>query len=355
MAAPKKKSDKARLSSTSTSKSSKKSSVDPPPKPFKPAPEALQTHFAEKHLDPTHVYVCHVDEKPKDLKRKVFLVPVAMNLAVAALFLWRAQYILPYYYKLAQSALGYPNETTFAPADHTWREIGWELFRRAAAFTLDLILVIFVWPWPLEFCAGRAHGNPVRWRASVGFRDKEIYVRRSREWDRDLDALVHGSPELRQTFLGVLRAATAARLIGEKTGYLTMSGQWDLDWAAMVSAHRLVDKKDLSLADFRCIALFHDATHGWLCLDMSGGENAIAEERRRQVFAFRDALTALDKEHLFFRWIEIVQFESTRPGGFGPEKQTEVAAKIRELFTSEGVNFDELWAETVGSDSIVGM
>ncbi|CAI4215659.1 unnamed protein product [Parascedosporium putredinis] len=88
---------------------------------------------------------------------------------------------------------------------------------------------------------------------------------------------------------------------------------------------------------------------------MSGGENAIAEERRRQVFAFRDALTALDKEHLFFRWIEIVQFESTRPGGFGPEKQTEVATKIRELFTSEGVNFDELWAETVGSDSIVGM
>ncbi|CAI4214633.1 unnamed protein product [Parascedosporium putredinis] len=257
----------------------------PSPKPFKPAPEALQTHFAEKHLDPTHVYVCHVDEKPKDLKRKVFLVPVAMNLAVAALFLWRAQYILPYYYKLAQSALGHPNETTFAPADHTWREIGWELFRRAAAFTLDLIL--------------------------------EIYVRRSREWDRDLDALVHGSPELRQTFLGVLRAATAARLIGEKTGYLTMSGQWDLDWAAMVSAHHL--------------------------------------ERRRQVFAFRDALTALDKEHLFFRWIEIVQFESTRPGGFGPEKQTEVATKIRELFTSEGVNFDELWAETVGSDSIVGM
>lgn len=350
MASSKKKSDKVRLSSAT--KSSKNTS-DSPPKPFKPAPDVLQTHFTQ-HLDPTHVYVAHVDNKPKDLKRKVFLVPVAMNLAVAALFVWRAQNILPYYYKLAQSAFGHPNETTFTPADHTWREIGWELFRRAAAFTLDLVLFVFVWPWPVEFCAGRKNGNPVKWRASVGFRDKEIYVRRSREWDRDLDELIHRS-DLKQTFLGVLRTATASRLIQEKTGYLTMNGQWDLDWAAMVQAHKAVDKKDLSINDFRCVVLFHDKTHGWLCLDMTGGENAIAEERRRQVFAFRDALAALEKEDLFFRWIEIVQFESTQPGGFGADKQAQVATKIREMFSKEGIDFDELWKETVGTDGIVGM
>ena len=219
---------------------------------------------------------------------------------------------------------------------------------------LDLVLFIFVWPWPVEFCAGRTHGNPVRWRASVGFREEEIYIRRSREWDRDLDALVH-RPEMKSTFLGVLRAATAPSLIREKTGYLTMNGQWDLDWALMVKATQLVDKKDLPLDAFRCVVLFHDKTHGWLSLDMLGGENAVAEERRRQVFAFRDALVALDKEQLFFRWIEIVQFESTRPGGFGPDKQVEVAAKIREMFAKENVDFDELWKESVGADGIVGM
>jgi len=347
MASSKRKSDKIRLSS------SKKSTTDPPPKPFKPAPEALQTHFT-KHLDTSHVYVAHIDKKPKELKRKVFLVPVAMNLAVSALFLWRAQHIVPYYYKLGQSALGHVNETTFDPAVHTWGEIGWELFARAASMLLDLVLFIFVWPWPVEFCAGRTHGNPVRWRASVGFREEEIYIRRSREWDRDLDALVH-RPEMKSTFLGVLRAATAPSLIREKTGYLTMNGQWDLDWALMVKATQLVDKKDLPLDAFRCVVLFHDKTHGWLSLDMLGGENAVAEERRRQVFAFRDALVALDKEQLFFRWIEIVQFESTRPGGFGPDKQVEVAAKIREMFAKENVDFDELWKESVGADGIVGM
>ncbi|MBE3049099.1 hypothetical protein IMZ48_42680, partial [Candidatus Bathyarchaeota archaeon] len=58
---------------------------------------------------------------------------------------------------------------------------------------------------------------------------------------------------------------------------------------------------------------------------------------------------------LFYRWIEIVQFESTKPGGFGDDRQVEVAKKIRDMFREEGINFDELWMESVGTEDIAGM
>ncbi|KAF3344622.1 Ribonucleoside-diphosphate reductase large chain [Verticillium dahliae VDG2] len=97
----------------------------------------------------------------------------------------------------------------------------------------------------------------------------------------------------------------------EKTGYLTMNGEWDLDWEAMVTAHALVDRKDMALDAFRAVVL----------------------------------------EDLFFRWIEIVQYESTQPGGFGPERQVDAAKKIRDLFSNEGIDFDEFWKESVGEDA----
>jgi hypothetical protein len=53
----------------------------------------------------------------------------------------------------------------------------------------------------------------------------------------------------------------------------------------------------------------------------------------------------MGKEDLFFRWIEIVEFETSKPGGFTHEKQEAVAEQIRELFQSNGVDFDKVWRE----------
>ncbi|KAL2108746.1 hypothetical protein VUR80DRAFT_3401 [Thermomyces stellatus] len=344
---PSKKSDKSRLSS-------KKPAADPLPKPFTPVPDALHTHFTP-HLDERHVYIAHIDTKPSTFKRKIFLVPVAMNMAVALLFFWRMASILPYYYLLLRSVLlSETNETTFDVASATWGAMAWEIARRTSTFMLDLLLFIFVWPWPVEFCAARANGNPVRWRLRVGFREKEIYVRRSRAWDVDLDGYLTVRDK-KETFLSVLREATSPMLLSQKTGYLLMDAKWDLDWRVMVAATTLADAKAVPLESFGCIVLVHDKTHGWMCLDMSTRRDDPSEERRRQVFAFRDALQKLGKEDLFYRWIEIVQYESTRPGGFGEEKQVEVAQKIREMFNAEGINFDELWMESVGSEGIAGM
>ncbi|CAH0037160.1 unnamed protein product [Clonostachys solani] len=320
-----------------------------PPAPFKEPPEVLQPFIDT--LSSKHVYVAHIDSKPAAFKRKLFLVPIAMNIGVVALFALRMYYILPYYWKVMMSGFGHPNETTFPIESSTWAELGFEILKRGFTMFFDFILFVFVWPWPVEFVAGVAHGNPTRWRWNVGFREKEIYVRRSRDWDVGLgDILKHD--ESRRIFTAYVQQATSPMLQEQKTGYLLMNGQWDLDWDAMVYAHALVDKKDIALDAFRTVVLVHHQDHGWLCYDTKLSSSAEEDEKRRQVFAFRDALAAMGKEKLFYRWVETVQFESSQPGGFGPEKQEEAAKNIRELFLKDGVDFDKLWKETAGADSV---
>ncbi|KAK1766505.1 hypothetical protein QBC33DRAFT_473722 [Phialemonium atrogriseum] len=321
-------------------------------KPFKLAPETLQpfTLFLSKK----HVYITHIDSKPRPFKRKIFAVPVLLNVVVALLFLCRMYYIGPYYLDLLASALGYSNSTSVDTAGSTWGQLALVVLRRSFTFLLDFCLVIFVWPWPAEFALGRTHGNPVRWRWNVGFRDQEIYVRRSRSWGQHVGDVL-ANAEGRNALMTYVRLATSPMLLQEKTGYLTMNGEWDLDWAAMVKAHALVDDKAIALDAFRTLVLIHHREFGWLCIDMNLGGNPKEEDRRRQVFAFRDALAAVGKEDLFFRWIEIVQFEASQPGGFGEEKQVEVAQRIRDLFQANGLDFDEFWRESVGSEASAGL
>ncbi|KAL2016886.1 hypothetical protein VTK56DRAFT_2886 [Thermocarpiscus australiensis] len=342
------------------------SGLSTPPYPFKPAPESLRPFYSSLPKD--HVYIAHIDPRPAAFKRKLFLVPVALNLAVALLFAWRAAHILPYYARLAESSLlGRPNETTLRAADMSYAALARAVVGRALTFLLDFTLAVFVWPWPYEFVVGSMSGkgrgvSPVAWRWRVGFRDKEIYVRRSRNWDRVLredggvDVLDEGrGREARDALLGRVRAATAPALLQQKTGYLTMDGDWDLDWAGMVAATKLVDEKVVALEAFGTVVLFHHERFGWLTIDLGQGETAEQEERRRQLFAFRDALSAMGKEDLFFRWVEMIQFEATQPGGFTPEKQVAAAQKVRDLFKSNGMDFDELWKEVTGTEGLVGM
>ena len=78
------------------------------------------------------------------------------------------------------------------------------------------------------------------------------------------------------------------------------------------------DTGSAAIEAFRNVVLVFHEEFGWLSVDLKLGDNAEEDERRRQVFAFRDALAALGKEELFYRWIEIVQFETSQPNGFGP-------------------------------------
>jgi len=88
------------------------------PAPFKTPPEVLQPFI--DLLSPKHVYITHVDLKPVDFKRKIFLVPISMNVVIAALFGLRMYWILPWYWNLITASFGQQNDLTFNPAGATW-------------------------------------------------------------------------------------------------------------------------------------------------------------------------------------------------------------------------------------------
>ncbi|KKA27534.1 hypothetical protein TD95_005016 [Thielaviopsis punctulata] len=318
-------------------------SSDTPPKPFKKAPAELE-QFIEV-LDPAHVYVTHIDQHPIAHKRRIFVLPVGINILVVLLFILRMQSVLPFYWDLISAALGARPTDWFNPRGAEWSAILAEGLRRAVTFAIDLFLVVFVWPWPVEFCLGSKHGNPVSWRLMAGFRKQEVCVRRSRDWDESLGA-VFEKPDVLSNFMVVVRAAIAPSWLSRKTAYLMINGQWDLDWDLMMVATALIDRADVAIDAFDRVVLMHHKDYGWLVAVVEKEQEEMAVLRRRQVLAFKQALIALNKENLFYRWVETVQFEATSPGGFTAEKQEEAAKKIRDMFKEHDIDFDQLWKES---------
>ncbi len=278
-----------------------------------------------------------------------------MNVSIIGLIIWRIKSIWPFYMNVFFSLLGRTNEMTIdtknLPLNDTIREI----FRRAMIFMCDLLIYAFIWPWPRDFFAGRAIGNPVTWRFILGFSDKEIIVRRSRRWDRAIgDPIEEGSTQA--DMLGIIKKAVDPVWMSDKTGYLMLNKEWDLDWKLMVVATKLVDKEALSFEDFKTTILVHNEEFDWMVIETpSAGGSAKEEEGRRKIVAFKDELTALGKENLFFRWIELVQFDSSQPGGFGPEQQQKTMAKAKAMFEAQGVDFDKFWAKIGGMEGMPGM
>jgi hypothetical protein len=149
-------------------------------------------------------------------------------------------------------------------------------------------------------------------------------------------------------------AAVTPERIG-KTGYLLVDEDWNLDYRAMVRAHALVDLtrkgEGVQLDEFRTAVLVHTDSDGWLIWRV-GDENTPAGKsaQRDQILAFRERLTAMGKEDLFFRWVELVQWESSQPGGFTPERQRSAMVQAKQMFDEENVDFSQFW-----DDELVGM
>lgn len=320
--------------------------IDDLPEPFKRPPDVLLP-FMEP-LSKRHVYITHIDSLPVRHKRNIFLMPVAINALVVVLFTWRIYAVWPWYWALVVGSFGYESATTFATRQASWSDISNEIIKRTLTLCIDFLLFVFLWPWPVRFTLGRHDGSPTRWRWSVGFRSREICVRRSKGWDKEVRHRLRDA-DAHKTLMEHVQQATSPLLQDQKTGYLLQNAHWDLDWDAMVCAHALVESKKIALDAFRNVVFFHDEDYGWVCYDQRARESVDEEDKRRQVFLFRDALTVMGKEDLFYRWVEVVQYEATQPGGFGPEKQEVAAQRIRDMFDAENVDFDKVWQEAVGT------
>jgi hypothetical protein len=118
----------------------------------------------------------------------------------------------------------------------------------------------------------------------------------------------------------------------------------------------MVDKKEVPMDDFRTIVFVHSQKFGWVLFDTRNDRGSRKEENgRRKILAFRDELTAIGKENLFFRWVELIQFESLQPEDFGPGRQEEVMQKAKEMFEEQGVDFEKFWAKIGGMEGMPGM
>ena len=336
--------------SDDASKSKNRPSI---PAPYARAPAALTPFLST--LDPTHIYITHIDRHPRALKTRIFAVPVLMNILFAASLVWRARIILPWYFKLALAIGGQANELRVDVDKATWGHISTELWTRALVFLLDFAMARFVAPWPYDFFF-RPRDNPTLWRARVGFREAEIAVRKSRRWDKNLPSNWIDEEAEGAVYAERIMPAIDRRWVRAKTAYLMLDKNWDLDWRAMVTAHALVDAGDNRLQDFEKTVLVHTEEHGWLAWELWKLDQSDADDEGRQkIVALKEKLGAMGKEALFFRWIEILQFETSQPGGFTPERQAKAMHETRQLFAQHDVNFDQFWADVGGGATLPGM
>jgi hypothetical protein len=328
-----------------------------PPAPFSRPPQNLGPFIAK--LSQKHVYITSVDNMPWQFKAQIFAVPLLTNVVIVAFIFWRIWRVGPYYFKLGQSLMGVPNETTMNPMLMTRKELGYELTYRTLQFVADFLIYVILWPWPRAFFGPSEDENPAAWRASIGFMDQEIAVRKSRKWDQTLGDIVTEGGEASEggtIFLTNVRQATSQAFMREKTGYAMLDRNWDLDWRLMILSTLMIDKKEMFLDDFNTTVLVHSKQFGWVVFDAQDCSQSRKEaEGRQKILAFKDELTAMGKENLFFRWIELIQFESSQPGGFGPEHQEEAMRKAKEMFEAQGVDFEKFWAKIGGMEGMPGL
>ncbi|EUC44977.1 hypothetical protein COCMIDRAFT_96770 [Bipolaris oryzae ATCC 44560] len=329
------------------------------PPPFTPTPPALENLLYT--FDRSLVYVTHVDPHPAWFKRRIFIVPLLLNASFVLVLLWRLYTIGPHYLDIVKSVLGQANHTTIYWASNTWGSLLWKVGRRMLLFLFDFFLFRIVGPWPWSFFVEQP-GNPVSWRWNVGFRDQEIYVRVSRGWSaKDLLGEAEGSSGRRggesPFFKTRILPAVDKQRLREKTGYMLMDADFDLDFFGMVAATQLLDRKDITLDHVRKSVFVYvgDAERDngqWAVWDCAKLDEGSETEAREKVVAFKDKLTAMGKESLFFRWVELIQYESSAPGGFTPERQAAAAEKVKQMFEDQGVDFEQFSREIGGLDGM---
>ncbi|KAE8366815.1 hypothetical protein BDV27DRAFT_124819 [Aspergillus caelatus] len=332
--------------SISSSGASTPSSQSGPLPPFTKAPASLQP-FLEP-LSPNEVYLVHIDTSPQDLKKQTFLAPAVLNVVITALLAFRAYMVRNFYPALLAPLIGLTSTVAVDTSTMSWGEMANVALRRTGNIVIDYFLVTVFLSWPIGFVKG-----PVKWRSKIGFRDQEIIVRRSQPTlSRGLDRSrwIKDNEDMRDK---IVAAVTPDRV--KKTGYLLVDADWNLDYDAMIKAHELVDnakKEDgLPLDEFRTAVIVNTDADGWLIWHVEDEDTPEGRERssqRDQILAFKDKLTAMGKEDLFFRWVELIQYESTQPGGFTPERQQSAMVQAKKLFEDENVDFARFWEEVGG-------
>ncbi|KAK5221133.1 hypothetical protein LTR72_006692 [Exophiala xenobiotica] len=332
-----------------------------PPTPFQYAPASLQPFLSTLPTD--HIYLVHLDSTPPSLKKRVFVVPLLLNLLLTIGLCVRVYYALPVYLEQIITIFGYDTaykvDTKTASAGKLMNEVS------SRTFLLMVEYAIFglIGSWPKEFVFGSKWSRfvgPWTWRRTLGFKETEIIVRRGRKWDTPL--LTSEVPEQTKTWMVEeeltirVKVDAAMRLSYlAKTGYLLLDKDWDLDFKAMLDAHRLADKGTVQTQDLENLALVYYQKR-WLVWRLHEAPEITVKEAQQdsELETFRNRLAELGAESVFFRWIEIVQYETSQPGGFTEGRRVEALGQLKQLLTKKGVDYDRFWEDIGGQAGLPG-
>jgi hypothetical protein len=279
-----------------------------------------------------------------------------MNILITLGLFVRAYFALPVYFALLIATVGYASD---AKVDVKQSDYGALLGITASRTMLllgDYVLFSLLswWPWNFLFGSKESrYGSPWKWRWYLGFQDKEIIVRSSKKWDQSLVPNWTLDDELTLKYK-IMPAVQKEKLT--KSGFLLLDKDWDLDFAAMVAAHQLVAEGKLKLDDFeKAVVVYHQSTKSWMIWEIGREDLPKTTEQRDTLLKFKDKLTAMGHEDLFYRWVELVQYESTMPGGFTEGRQATAMREARRMFNEAGVDFAKFWMEIGGSQGMPGL
>ncbi|KAL4868886.1 hypothetical protein BDV12DRAFT_208945 [Aspergillus spectabilis] len=313
--------------------------------PFTLAPVSLKPFLSL--LSPQEVYLVHIDSSALDLKKQTFIVPAITNVLILTIIALRIYMGRTMYPELLATVIGL-NPISLDTSSLSWPELASLILRRALPVLFDYLLVVTFIPWLIRFYTGS-----LEWRRRIGFRDQEIIVRRSQttlSGTLERNLWIRENDEMRDK---IVAAVTPDRL--RKTGYLLIDADWDLDYPAMIEAHSLIDTPTapLLLDEFRTAVLVNTDTDGWIIWhvdDENTEEGRTRTKQRDQILAFKEKLSEMGQEDLFFRWVELIQYESTQPGGFTAERQQSAMVEAKQLFEDAGVDFTKFWQEVGGME-----
>ncbi|KAK5102212.1 hypothetical protein LTR70_004515 [Exophiala xenobiotica] len=350
----------ARGSSKKSSKSAKTSSFAPtntaldtststassPPSPFEPAHAALLP--LAKSLPRDHVFVIHPEQTPPALRRQAFIVPVLLNLIISAGLCWRLYRAVPVYLEQLITILGYETSWTVTPKNLAWGDLINILGSRTILLAIDYVIFGILGRWPYEFLFGDS-------------RPKEPVVRRGRKWDVPIfldeeERKKQAKPSdtwTREEELAVYTKCTDALRKSQtsKNALSLLDKDWDLDYRAMVDSTELIDQTELSLDDVDHVVLvpWQGKWYSWYPHKVKATDGHIdpIPERDERLESFKKHLIQLGCEDVFYRWIEIVQYETSQPARFTQTKRNEAEQELRRMLRSRKKD-DEAFVQAVG-------
>ena len=347
--------------------------------PFTQVPPSLLPFLST--LPQNHVYLTSLDTTTPTIKRNAFLVPVFLNILITLGLIYRIYHALPVYFWLIVTIFGYDSPATIDTARTPMTDLLGTVSNRTFLLMFDYAIFGIIGAWPYQFLFGSKEGGyigPVTWRWTVGgFKEKEVVVRRSRKWDKAIfgEEVADDNDKRKKTKkiekpvqpLTMNEILTVKLKVNpameehylNKTGYAMLDRDWDLDFAGMVNAYQLIKGKNLTTEDFENKAFIYNAEEKiwlmWTVHESEASRSTETGERDEVVDGFREKLAAMGHEDLFYRWIELVQYESSVPGGMTQERQLKVLHEARKIFSEKGVDFDKFFNDIGGQAGMPGL